>query len=74
MRKRVIFQRPDGLMQIMGTSDDFPDGQLPVTAENFYSLGDVIPFASLVRVTPRAAIYKTPIVPQARDTFHEAQK
>lgn len=55
----------------MGTLDDFP--RPPVTAENFTAQGRLVPFASLVRVTTRAAFYKEPMVP-AGYTFHEAQR
>jgi len=57
--KRVVFVHPSGLCQIMGTLDEFP--QPPVSAECFEALGRTVPFASLYRVTPRAAYYKEPM-------------
>lgn len=71
MSKRAVFVHPSGLCQIMGTLDDFP--RPPVTAEGFTVQGRLVPFASLYRMTPRAAFYKEPIVP-AGYTFHEAQR
>jgi hypothetical protein len=69
--KRIVFLRPDGIAQIMGTDESFET--LPVTAENFVAGGRLVPFASLYRVTPRAAWYKEPIAPGSR-TLHEAQR
>lgn len=65
--KRVVFVHPDGLHQILGTTAGFE--RLPVTAENFQTRGRVVPFASLVRVTSRAAYYREPIIPGPY-TFH----
>lgn len=39
--------------------------ELPVTLPPFEVLGETIPFASLVKVTSRAAYYKAPHVPQS---------
>lgn len=78
MSKRIVFVHPDGLHQIVGATD----GELPVTLQfvgpdgqpvPFQARGRVVPFASLVRVTPRAAFYKEPLVPSSY-TFHEAQR
>lgn len=71
MTKRIVFIHPDGMRQIMGTDEGFDT--LPIVAENFEVRGRIVPFASLVRVTTRAAYYKEPMVP-ASYTFHEAQK
>lgn len=76
--KRIVFQHPDGLHQILGATDgdlptvlqfQAPDGS-PVP---FETRGRVVPFASLVRVTHRAAFYKEPLVP-ASYTFDARQK
>lgn len=77
LAKRIVFIHPDGLMQIMGTDDGMPS--LPVTAEGFAVQGRTVPFASLVRVTSRAAYYKEPLVPAttmgpATITFHPEQR
>jgi hypothetical protein len=69
--KRIVFQHPDGIMQIMGTWGD--DAPLPVTAENFVARGRNVQFASLVRATPRAAYYKEPMMP-ASYTMHAEQR
>lgn len=66
--KRVVFVHPDGLHQICGVSD-----ALPVTIEGFQALGRPVAFASLVRVTPRAAFYKEPTTP-ASYRFDTAQQ
>ncbi len=71
MTKRIVFVHPDGLHQIMGTDAKFPS--LPVTAENFEVRGRRVAFASLYRVTTRAAYYREPITP-ASYTFNEAQR
>lgn len=72
--KRVVFVHDDGIHQILGT---FP-GQAPVTLvpdnASIQVRGRIIPFASLYRVTSRAAYYKAPTVPQSFNTFHEVQK
>lgn len=65
--KRIVFVHTDGLCQIMGV--ERPD-QLPVVL-NF---GPAMPFASLVKVTPRAAFYKAPMVPQSYGSFHPEQR
>ena len=69
--KRILFLRQDGIYQIMGTDAKFPT--LPVTAEGFEAGGRLIPFASLYRVTSRAAFYKEPMVP-SNYTFDPRQK
>lgn len=75
MTRRVVFIRPDGVRQICGTQDQLPGAALPITAENFTSLGETVPFASLVKVTHRAAYYKPPMLPpQSYGSFHEAQR
>ena len=70
--KRILFLRPDGIYQIMGTNAEFPT--LPVTAEGFEAGGRLIPFASLYRVTPRAAYYKEPMELSNHSTFDPRQK
>lgn len=72
-RKRIVFDRGDGIMQILGTSDDFGGRGVPIAARNFVSLGDPVPFASVARVTPRAVFYREPLSP-ADYTFNEAQR
>ncbi len=71
MTKRIVFVDHDGLHIIMGTDAEFPT--LPVTAQNFEVRGRRVAFASLYKVTTRAAYYREPIVP-ASYTFHEAQR
>jgi hypothetical protein len=71
MTKRIVFVDADGLHIIMGTDAEFPT--LPITAQNFVVRGRTVPFASLYRVTTRAAFYREPIVP-ASYTFHEQQR
>ncbi len=70
--KRIVFIHPDGLFQIMGTDDGM--AKLPVVAEEFEAGGRLVEFASLVRVTPRAAYYKEPMEPGVSYTFDERQK
>ncbi len=72
MTKRIVFVDQDGLHIIMGTDAEFPT--LPVTAQNFEVRGRRVPFASLYKVTTRAAFYKEPLVPGATHSFHEAQQ
>jgi hypothetical protein len=69
--KRIVFVHPNGLHQIIGTDAPFP--ALPVTAEGFHALGREVAFASLVKVTTRAAFYKEPLIP-ASAGFHAAQQ
>lgn len=70
--KRIVFQHPDGLCQIWGVAE--AGINLPVVLGPFEALGRAVEFASLVKVTPRMAIYKAPLVPGgAVQTFHEAQ-
>jgi hypothetical protein len=69
--KRIVFVDKDSTHIIMGTDDEFP--QLPVTAEHFEVRGRIVPFASLYKVTTRAAFYREPITP-ASYTFNEAQR
>lgn len=56
----------------MGTDEGFDP--LPVTAEGFTTRGRVVPFASLFKVTTRAAFYKEPMVPASSKTFHAEQR
>jgi hypothetical protein len=70
--KRIVFHHPDGMMQIMGWWGD--DAPLPITAENFVARGRKVPFASLVRTTPRAAYYKEPMTPQSYSSFDARQQ
>lgn len=67
--KRIVFRHPDGIYQIVGVvaGDD-----LAVTSERIELRGRVIPFASLYKVTTRAAYYKEPLVPSSY-IFHRAQ-
>lgn len=69
--KRIVFTDRDGQAHILGT--DAKLASLPVTAEDFPLRDRVVPFASLVRVTPRAAYYVEPMAPASR-TFHEQQR
>jgi hypothetical protein len=70
--KRVVLIHADGMAQILGTGT--VGGDLPVTIGSFEALGREIPFASLYRVTSRAAYFKAPTVPKSFNTFHENQK
>lgn len=69
--KRVVFVNPNGIHQILGVS---PERPIVATSQPFVSLGRTVPFASLVRVTPRMVLYKEPMLPGARPSFHEAQR
>lgn len=71
MSKRVVLEHPNGIMQIMGIAKDPP---VVATDQPFVALGRSIPFASLVRVTPRMAVYREPMTPTSYSSFHEAQK
>lgn len=74
--KRIVFEHPDGLAQIIG---HVPDGGtvpivIPLPGMPAMSLcGRVVAFASLVRMTSRAAFYREPMVP-ASYSFHAAQQ
>jgi hypothetical protein len=69
--KRIVFMAASGMAVICGEHS----GELPVTLGPFTLLGTEVPFASLVRVTTRAAYYKAPVSPsEANHTFHENQK
>lgn len=66
--KRIVFQHTQGphagLFAIMGLTSDFglkPDENLPGHAEGFEAHGRVIPFAGLVKVTSRYALYREPL-------------
>jgi hypothetical protein len=71
--KRIIFEHADGVFQILGVHS----GELPVTLAGdgaaIQVRGQVIPFASLYKVTTRAAWYRAPHTPNAK-TFHASQK
>ena len=69
MDKRVVFLHPDGIYEICGVEQE----PRIITAENFTLRGRFIEFASLFKVTTRAAYYREPIVP-ASNGFHEAQR
>lgn len=71
MSKRVVFSHPGGMMQIMGIADDPP---MVATERPFTALNRLVPFASLVRVTARMAVYREPMTPRSYSSFHEAQK
>ena len=79
MGKKIVFVHPDGLHQIIGATDTQPPTVLQFRGPDgvvvpFEIRGRVVPFASLYRVTRRAAYYKEPLVPGASHTFHEAQQ
>jgi hypothetical protein len=66
--KRIVFEhtqgRLAGLIAIMGLTDQFglEEGQaLPTEAEGFEAQGRVIPFAGLIKVTPKYALYREPM-------------
>jgi hypothetical protein len=63
--KRIVFQHTKGklagLYAIMGLSSDFGTDALPQSAEGFEAHGHVIPYAGLVKVTPRYALYREPL-------------
>jgi hypothetical protein len=70
--KRIVFlDRERDYAVIVGHDGDL--ASLPVTVQNFEVRGRVVPFASLVKVTTRAAYYSEPLVP-ASYTFAEGQK
>jgi len=69
--KRVVFIHADGMEQICGAS---LVKDLSVCIGPFTMLGREIPFASLYRVTTRAAYYKAPTIPTSAQTFHAEQK
>jgi hypothetical protein len=73
--KRIVFQHTKGklagLHAIMGLSTDFGLAALPQSAEGFEAHGRVIPFAGLVKVTPRYALYREPL--KFGKPFHEEQ-
>ncbi len=72
--KRIVFIHDDGIHQIIGHCD----GELPVTLAGdgavIETRGRQIPFASLVKVTARAAWYRAPVVPQSYGSFHKEQR
>lgn len=74
-QKRIVFMHDDGIHQILGVHA----GELPVTlvpegATAILVRDKIIPFASLVRVTSRAAYYKMPMQNVPAQTFSEAQR
>jgi len=71
--KRVVFVHDDGIHQILGTATDPPVALVP-EGDAIEVRGRIIPFASLYRVTTRAAYYKAPTVPSSGQTLHEAQR
>lgn len=72
--KRVVFLDAHGPAQILGLWDESIKALPVVTPRAFIaSTGREVPFASLVKVTPRAAFYKEPILP-ASSSFHAAQR
>lgn len=71
MSKRIVFVHPSGLHEIVGTTDTLPE--LPIVAQGFTLQGREVPFASLFRVSHRAAFYKEPMVP-ASYSFHKEQR
>lgn len=72
--KRLVFVHADGLHQIIGHSGDLGKHKIPVVMPPIDLRGRTIEFSSLYKVTPRAAYFKAPMLPVARNTFHEEQK
>ena len=68
MEKRLVFLNGDQPPRIFGVC---AADALPVTIA-LDSLG--VPFASLVRSTPRAAYYRAPMVPQSYGSMHPSQR
>ena len=71
--KRLVFihtQGPHaGLHQILGVADEFPEG-----AEKFEAMGRVVEFASLIKMTTRAAFYREVIKPMSFGSFDPRQR
>ena len=66
--KVVLFQHTQGplagLHAIMGRVSSLglkPEQPLPTDARNFTAQGRLIPFAGLVKVTPRYVLYREPL-------------
>lgn len=74
--KRVVFEHPDGLAQILGYVPDGGTVPIVIPLQGMPAMelrGRVVAFASLVRMTPRAAFYREPMIP-ASYSFHAAQQ
>jgi hypothetical protein len=69
--KRAVFERPDGVKQILGW---FP--VVPGTIQGLTTGGVEYPLITLVRVDTRAAYYRAPLVPTSAQpqTFNPAQR
>jgi hypothetical protein len=74
--KRLVFIHADGLHQILGATK----GELPeaIHADDGSPIemlpGRNVAFASLVRVTTRAAFYKEPMTPRSYGSFDARQQ
>lgn len=68
--KRLVFEHATGLTALCGLWEGPP----PVVLPPFQVLGETIPFASLYKVTERAAYYRAPVVPKSYGSMHPAQK
>jgi hypothetical protein len=63
--KRIVFEdRETGINHIVGVWTE-ADGPHAVTAGPGELNGRIVPFVSLVRVTPRALFYREPLVPRS---------
>jgi hypothetical protein len=73
--KRIVFLHPDGIYQILGVA---PPELLPtvIAADNsvIETRGRVIPFASLVQVKERYAVYKEPLTPTSATFTKDARQ
>lgn len=74
MSKRAVFVHDDGIHQILGVIEAEPPVVLAGDGAVIQTRGRTIPFASLYRVTTRAAFYRAPIIPTTANKFHGAQR
>ena len=79
--KRIVFEHTQGKLAgipaIMGLTSDFglePGKPLPDHAEGFEAHGRLIPFAGLIKVTNRYALYREPLLFGNQTSFHSEQQ
>jgi hypothetical protein len=73
--KRIVFVHPNGMHQILGHAPAEYPITLPLPGTPPMDLlGKEVPFASLVKVTERMAVYKEPMIPGTHTYTKDARQ